>query len=83
MALIRGIKGACPCPVCLVPANMQSQLKIEYRRRKAADAYNIVWNDSLNQGEKDKYLQPLGLRNVEVCICFIIIFIGPFSLLRL
>ena len=49
MALIRGINGACPCPVCLVPANMQSQLKIEYQQRKAADAYNIVWNDLLNQ----------------------------------
>ena len=73
MALIRGMNGACPCPVCLVPANMQSQLNIEHQRRKAADAYDIVWNNLLNRGEKDKFLQPLGLRNVEVCICFIII----------
>lgn len=29
MALIRGLQGAAPCPICLVPQNMQSKLGVE------------------------------------------------------
>jgi hypothetical protein len=68
MALTRGIGGNCPCPVCLVPANMQSKLHISYVRRTAEDAYSIVWNKNLNFGQKDRLLKPLGLRNIEVII---------------
>ena len=66
MALTRGSNGSCPCPVCLVPNNMQSKMHIVHPRRSAGDAQEIVWNKELNRGQKNALLQPLGLRDIEV-----------------
>ena len=67
MSLIRGFKGARPCPVCLVPTEELTNVEKTFERRTAKIAQDIVWDRSLNLGQKEALLKPQGLRNVEVC----------------
>lgn len=42
MALIRGSKGYCPCPICLVPKEELSNLTTRYALRNAKDTQQLV-----------------------------------------
>lgn len=58
--------GLHPCPRCLVPQEFQCRLDLTWPYREAEDAQAIVWEKSLNLGQKDGLLKKLSLRNVEV-----------------
>ena len=68
MSLIRGLNGSCPCPVCLVPQNQQSNLGIEplYPLRTINDGASILANQEMTIGEKESALKVLGLRPIAV-----------------
>ncbi len=68
MTLIRGVNGLFPCPVCLVPADKQSELGVAplYPLRNQEQARSIVMNASLSNNQKDKELKKIGARNVVV-----------------
>lgn len=68
MALIRGLKGKFPCPVCLVPQDEQSVLAThEFRTRHQSE--DVLRTARLKPSEKEKeaHLKAFSLRNVEVC----------------
>ncbi|KAJ7900729.1 hypothetical protein B0H14DRAFT_3123802 [Mycena olivaceomarginata] len=67
MALIRGVQGLYPCPMCFVPWNEQSDLCTEHPRRTAQDS-----KDKLEEaracrtlGEREEILKENSLRDVE------------------
>jgi hypothetical protein len=68
MALIRGSGGLCPCPICLIPKDKQSDLSISYTLRTAKDTQNVLKRaDACNYDyEKQDLLKPLGLRYIKV-----------------
>lgn len=68
MALIRGFKGNCTCPVCLVPHDQQSELATAplYPLRKMEDAASVIASTEMSAGEKETALKKLGLRPVAV-----------------
>jgi hypothetical protein len=70
MALIRGTKGFCPCPICLVPADKQSDLSESYPLRTAEDTMAIVdrANEASTATSRDDILKTYSLRNVPVCV---------------
>ncbi|KAG1840639.1 hypothetical protein F4604DRAFT_1598758 [Suillus subluteus] len=66
MALIRGLKGKFPCPVCLVPQDEQSVLAThEFRTRHQSE--DVLRTARLKPSEKEKeaHLKAFSLRNVE------------------
>ena len=65
MTLIRGVGGNHPCPVCEVPQDRQSQLDVDWPRRKAEHAQEVVWDNSLNLTQKNELLKAKSLRNIE------------------
>ncbi len=65
MALIRGLKGHCPCSVCLVKSEDLSTFNPSYTARKTEDGQAIV-SSQLSFTAKSAELKPLGLRPVEV-----------------
>src|ERR1700690_3528438 len=42
MALIRGLGGLCPCPICLIPRTKQMDLAGNYTLRLAKDSKTLV-----------------------------------------
>ena len=42
MASIRGANGNCPCPICVVPLNMLSDLSEEYPHRNQTLSKTLV-----------------------------------------
>ncbi|THH05669.1 hypothetical protein EW146_g9838 [Bondarzewia mesenterica] len=68
MALIRGLGGKCPCPICLVPKEQQIELSIRYPLRTASDTHVILAqaNDARLAEDKEKILKAHGLRPVKV-----------------
>ena len=69
MALIRGLMGAAPCPVCLVPNDKQSELGLEplWPYRTVAESQQAVTSTKqMTQANREAILQPLGLRPVDV-----------------
>ncbi|KAJ7849957.1 hypothetical protein B0H14DRAFT_2445266 [Mycena olivaceomarginata] len=67
MALIRGVQGLYPCPMCFVPWNEQSDLSTEHPRRTAQDS-----KDKLEKAracrtlaEREEILKENSLRDVE------------------
>lgn len=70
MALIRGTKGLCPCPVCLVPHKALHALNEEYPRWTAEDSRNTVKLARATKSTKDadKLLKSKGLRGINVCL---------------
>lgn len=72
MALIRGTQSLCPCPICLVPNNKQSDLSDAFPLRTAKDSRAIISRAremSVN-ADKEDLLKTYGLRNVDVCLPF-------------
>lgn len=66
MALIRGLNGDFPCPVCLVPANKLSDQSVRYPLRDAAQSRELVLHArGLNSGQREVALRSQSLRNVD------------------
>ncbi|KAI0684537.1 hypothetical protein BC835DRAFT_1292984 [Cytidiella melzeri] len=61
-ALIRGLLGKAPCPVCLVPKGGLSDLKTRYAYRTAASAQILVTRAE-SKASKGAALKAIGLRN--------------------
>ncbi|KAG2117609.1 hypothetical protein DEU56DRAFT_874099 [Suillus clintonianus] len=66
MALIRGLKGKFPCPVCLVPQDEQSVLRPHELRtsRQSKDTLHTA-RSRPSEKEKEDQLKAFSLRNVE------------------
>ena len=67
MVLIRGLKGLCPCPVCLIPAQEQSNLLVNSvycTRADLMETYNKV--ATFTQKDTENVLKPKSLRQKSV-----------------
>ncbi|OSC97911.1 hypothetical protein PYCCODRAFT_1418559 [Trametes coccinea BRFM310] len=66
MALIRGLMGLAPCPVCLVPSDKQWELGREalYPLRTVEESQMLVEMGG-TQAEQEERLRPVGLRPVK------------------
>lgn len=72
MALIRGLKGNYPCPICFVPTEEQSDLTAQFNLRTSQHAQAAVQTArSLNVEDGDNYLKDLGLRKLDVRVCLL------------
>lgn len=69
MALIRGLQGLYPCPICYVPWQEQSDLSTEHplRTREESELVLQEARSKRTAAEQDDHLQDHGLRDVEVC----------------
>jgi hypothetical protein len=68
MALIRGFRGLCPCPVCLVPSMEQRNIMKQYPSRTASDTRTLIqqaWSKD-SEAEKEEILKSYGLRVISV-----------------
>lgn len=68
LALIRGLRGNSPCPICLVPKGHLSELAQRYQERREEDVEEKVEKIETKKA-KEAVLKPLGLRAVKVCEC--------------
>lgn len=66
LALIRGLRGNSPCPICLVPKGHLSELAQRYQERREEDVEEKVEKIETKKA-KEAALKPLGLRAVTVC----------------
>ena len=68
MSLIRGLKGKFPCPVCLVPQELQSVFSDEHPLRTSIQSLNILntARSTSTEKEKEQQLKVYSLRDVEV-----------------
>ena len=69
MALIRGLNGLCPCPVCLIARDKQSIWPESYPQREAGVMQSFV-TQKVSKTEKEKQLKKVSLRDVEVWLLF-------------
>ena len=69
MALIRGLRGLCPCPKCLVPKDQLSDLTQEHILRTGQGVQDL-FSEAADLGAVDKnnLLKQQGLRDIEVCV---------------
>lgn len=67
MAVIRGLRSARPCPVCLISSEDLSDLSIIAARRTPT-AMKKIYDEAkkLNKKDQEELLKAYGLRNVEV-----------------
>lgn len=72
MALIRGVKGLFPCPICLVPQDQLSDLSETFPLRTQQESEALFHNaqEMRTQEEKEKLMKSQSLRMVEVCYLF-------------
>jgi hypothetical protein len=72
MALIRGVRSHFPCPICLVPQDLQWDISKEFPFRTQADSRNIFLEamDKPNIEQRDAHLKKYGLRAVEVSLIY-------------
>lgn len=76
MCLIRGIRGLCPCPWCLVPAEQQLQLSQTFPSRQIQDVKPIVEDSNLGITAKDQMLKEMSFRPISVStLIYLIVFI--------
>lgn len=68
MALLKGINGKCPCPVCQISGTELANLSTHYPLRHASQAQHVMENKNLGKTAKSAELKVLGLRAIEV-IC--------------
>lgn len=67
MALIRGLRGLCPCPKCLVPKDELSDLSKTYEIRTTEATMQILTEArTKNATDKEDALKKHGLRDVNV-----------------
>ncbi|KAJ7508184.1 hypothetical protein B0H11DRAFT_1848468 [Mycena galericulata] len=67
MALIRGLQGLYPCPICFVPWNEQSDLSTEHPKRTATASEKILGDARAERtaAAREEVLKDHGLRDVE------------------
>ncbi|KAJ7078038.1 hypothetical protein B0H15DRAFT_789221 [Mycena belliarum] len=67
MALIRGLQGLYPCPICFVPWNEQSDLSTEHPRRTGLESQQILEEARAKRTvtEREELLKQNGLRDVD------------------
>ncbi|KAJ7764640.1 hypothetical protein DFH07DRAFT_738222 [Mycena maculata] len=67
MALIRGLQGLYPCPICFVPWQEQSDLSVEHPRRTAKGSEEILEKARAQKtaAGREEILKDNGLRDVE------------------
>lgn len=70
MALIRGLKGLFPCPMCLVPQHAQSNLSGTFELRTQAESQKLVEKalGSATLAEAESILKVQSLRPVRVIL---------------
>ncbi len=68
MALIRGLKGLFPCPICLVPHEKLNELGLTslFELRNSGQHIAILQNKTLNKGQLEEALKAKSLRPIEV-----------------
>ncbi|PSR71516.1 hypothetical protein PHLCEN_2v12599 [Hermanssonia centrifuga] len=64
MALIRGLGGLCPCPVCLVPKEKLKFVVEKWPLRVSKQGYDIMTNKLLSKKAREQKLKELSLRPV-------------------
>ena len=69
MTLIRGAKGKCPCPVCLVPLEELCNLSKTFPTRTVSQGVEAYQAYLRKKSVGEEILKGLGLRPVDVC-CF-------------
>lgn len=76
MALTRGVLASFPCPVCLVPRDMQSRISALFTLR---DTWNMeqLWRaaQAVNATQREDMLRGAGLRDVEVLLPYLHFFV--------
>ncbi|KAJ7471600.1 hypothetical protein B0H11DRAFT_2158977 [Mycena galericulata] len=66
MALIRGLRGLIPCPICFVKSDEQSDVTIIPEARSSKHSQEVVREGrTLNAESREDLLKGFGLRNVE------------------
>jgi hypothetical protein len=72
MALIWGLKGLFPCPICLVPNDLQFDLSKEFPLRTQTDSKNMFLEAMTlrHEDQREALLKTASLRPVEVHRCF-------------
>jgi|ERR1700722_687542 len=70
MALIRGSKGFCPCPICFVEMDKQSDLSEDWPLRTAENTKTIIkkGREIAAATSRDDYLKDYSLRDIDVGI---------------
>lgn len=68
LALIRGLGGLCPCPVCLIPKGVLSDLTTSYPDRTSAETEALVNATYNTKGEREKIIKQYGLRPITVSL---------------
>ena len=69
MALIRGLRGLCPCPKCLVPRDKLSDLSHNHELRTAQGIQGIFEKArNLGATARDEIFKKAGLRDIKVGI---------------
>lgn len=67
MALIRGLRGKCACPKCLIPTDELSDLSKTFELRSSAKTIRILSEVKTMKGEeREAILKSMGLRNIQV-----------------
>ena len=66
MALIKGINGKCPCPICLVPNEEFARLLKNHERRSASQGQAVMGDITLRQSQRATRLKAIGLRAIKV-----------------
>ncbi|KAI9457933.1 hypothetical protein HD554DRAFT_2141172 [Boletus coccyginus] len=65
MTLIRGAKGKCPCPMCLVPLKELSNLSTTFPTRTISQAIKGYQAYLKKKSQGEEILKALGLQPVE------------------
>jgi len=75
MALIRGINGLCPCPVCLVPSKEQQNITKQFPLRTADHTKKVIeeMKSKRTEAEKDELLKGYGIRAVSVNLILLLL----------
>ena len=68
MALTRGFRGLCPCPVCLVPHKDQRRLTNQYPLRSVDGTKALIElaESKRTAAEKENILKENGIRAISV-----------------
>lgn len=70
MTLIRGVRGKCPCPICVVPLEELHDLLKTFPIRTTQRAIEGCEAYSKKNSHGEEILKALGLRPVQVCRYF-------------
>jgi len=75
MALIRGMRGLCPCPVCLVPNKEQRNVTKVYPLRTAVQTKAVIEEvkSKRTESEKEEILKGQGIRSVSVSVSLLLV----------